>query len=55
MFLGAILWTYLLPGGLILPGNVYGLVREGQFFDLPDQVPAEPDAPAEVARVRPAR
>jgi NADH-quinone oxidoreductase subunit H len=30
MFLGAVLWTYFIPGGLVIP-NDYGLVREGQL------------------------
>jgi len=29
MFIGAVLWTYALPGGLLIP-NDYGTVREGQ-------------------------
>lgn len=34
MFLGAVLWTYLLPGGLWLP-NRYGAIREGQMTLAP--------------------
>jgi len=34
MFLGAVLWTYFLPGGLWLP-NHYGSVREGQMLLAP--------------------
>lgn len=37
MFIGAVLWTYFLPGGLILPNN-YGWVREGQLI-LPPYPP----------------
>ncbi len=45
-FLGATLWTYFLPGGLILPNNAYGLVREGQLIDGP-YPPANAEAPSE--------
>jgi NADH-quinone oxidoreductase subunit H len=41
MFLGAVLWTYFLPGGWLAPDNVYALVREGR--------PAPADTPAREA------
>jgi hypothetical protein len=44
-FLGATLWTYFLPGGLILPNNAYGLVREGQLIDGP-YPPADAEGPS---------
>jgi hypothetical protein len=50
-FLGATLWTYFLPGGLILHNNEYGLVREGQLLEDP-YPPADPAKPNDkVARV----
>jgi hypothetical protein len=30
MFAGAVVWTYLVPGGLVIPTR-YGTVREGQM------------------------
>ncbi|MGD9721134.1 MAG: NADH-quinone oxidoreductase subunit NuoH [Pirellulales bacterium] len=49
MFLGALLWTYFIPGGLILPTN-YGLVREAQMtldsYPPADQPAAAADAAA---------
>ncbi len=50
-FLGATLWTYWLPGGLILGHNTYGLVREGQLLES-QYPPAEaPDDGTTVADV----
>src|SRR5262249_15591382 len=48
-FLGAVLWTYYLPGGLFL-GNNYGHVREAHMI-LPQYPPAE--APAAVTAETP--
>lgn len=44
MFLGAVLWTYFLPGGLWLPNN-YGAVRESQLL-LPPYPPVAAAADA---------
>lgn len=41
MFIGAVLWTYFLPGGwLLAPSTPLGMVREGQMID-PQYPPAE--------------
>ena len=47
MFLGAVLWTYFIPGGLILKTN-YGLVRESPL-DVEASRTAEDAAPAVTA------
>jgi NADH-quinone oxidoreductase subunit H len=46
LFMGAILWTYALPGGLTQLGNRYALVREGQLVQPPSP-PPEVAMPAE--------
>jgi NADH-quinone oxidoreductase subunit H len=52
MFLGAVLWTYWFPGGLILP-NGYAQIHEGQtaLGANPDTVNRQPQRAASVARV----
>ncbi len=56
MFLGAVLWTYFIPGGLIIPNN-YGLVREGQLeagvgtYPPAEEPPADEVAASNVAVV----
>ena len=37
MFIGAVLWTYYLPGGLFLESMPYGVVREGQLLEAQTQ------------------
>jgi hypothetical protein len=44
MFAGAVVWRFLLPGGLILPSH-QGLVREAHT-EIQAAAPAEPAAPA---------
>jgi NADH-quinone oxidoreductase subunit H len=51
MFLGATVWTYFLPGGLILRNKPYATVREGQLLDVPDQSPGETAARRPAANV----
>jgi NADH-quinone oxidoreductase subunit H len=43
-FMGAVLWTYAFPGGLLIPTN-YGPVREGQMLLEPYPPTAQNDAP----------
>ncbi|HTM53007.1 MAG TPA: NADH-quinone oxidoreductase subunit NuoH [Pirellulales bacterium] len=43
-FLGAVLWTYAFPGGLLIPTN-YGPVREGQMLLEPYPPTAYNEAP----------
>ena len=52
MFLGAVLWTYWFPGGLILP-NGYARVHEGQtaLAPNPDNLDRQRQSAASVARV----
>jgi hypothetical protein len=44
MFAGAVVWRFLLPGGLLLPSD-QGLVREAHT-EIQAAAPAEPAAPA---------
>ncbi|MBX3415400.1 MAG: NADH-quinone oxidoreductase subunit H [Pirellulales bacterium] len=57
MFLGATVWTLLLPGGLVLRSTPYALVREETYPPLApvaNEQPAAEPAPAEAASVAPA-
>ncbi len=49
MFAGVVVWTYLLPGGLVIPFRPYAEVREGHLIDEPQPAKAEQPADTETA------
>jgi len=54
MFAGAVIWQFLLPGGLFIPFRPYGVVREGHLLQpVATSAPATASPPADDAPATP--